>query len=89
MVGSGPPRCAQRIPQSLPLGLQKADLAWNMAADPPGVPVLVGSFQALIGARASGDLRSRALGLKMQFFFFVQPGGGDSGGIILQTQKSP
>lgn len=31
---------------------------------------------------------SLGLGLKMQFFFFVQPSGGDLGGIILQTQKS-
>lgn len=54
------------------------------------VPRSSSAWGACVG-RSQGQQEtgwSRASGLKMQFFFFVQPSGGDLGGIILQTQKS-
>lgn len=73
-------------------GYRKEDLAHNSSSELGIVPrsSLAWCVCASVGGSQGQQEMgwSQGLGLKMQFFIFVWPSGGDLGGIILQTQKS-
>lgn len=74
--------------RGLPAGHRGGSAGDSVSGTGPGscwacCPVLVDRSR---GQQETGW--NRGLGLKMQFFFFVQPSGGDLGGVILRTPKS-
>lgn len=86
-LGSEPSHCIGSTGASS--GVTKTDLAWNMAAvsqachrSPLPECACVGRSQ---GQQGTGW--NRAVSPKMQFSFFVQPSGGDLGGIMFAALK--